>query len=303
MHSHKTLAFLALAASTASPALSAPVLEGQQQARASAGAAGGGLGSIIKTVGSGLAFGALPTVLQDVLGGNSTRRDLPAHIIFDGLPVPLDNSSSGSSSTTPAQIIVDGLPADINSRGIVSSVLNSVKTSDSIGKVLGNGLLGGVASGVGAVGASELLNNTRREPALISSSTLSGLGKTLLGTGVSLAAADGVKEILGQRDADLVRVLQLVSRDLDERAGLGSVVTGLVDAAKTSGSIGSVIGNGLLGGVASGLGALGATELLNNTRRDDEAHALVGNRALPQLTAKDLISAFNVVARQLAELD
>ncbi|KAH9029076.1 hypothetical protein EDB85DRAFT_1892212 [Lactarius pseudohatsudake] len=34
MYSHKTLVFIALAASTATPALSAPVLEGQKQARA-----------------------------------------------------------------------------------------------------------------------------------------------------------------------------------------------------------------------------------------------------------------------------
>jgi len=35
---------------------------------------------------------------------------------------------------------------------------------------------------------------------------------------------------------------------------------------KSSGSLGSVIKNGLIGGVASGAGAIAATDLLNNTR-------------------------------------
>ncbi|KAI9457814.1 hypothetical protein BJY52DRAFT_456926 [Lactarius psammicola] len=118
MHSYETLALLALVASTASPALSAPVLEGQHQARSDveerASAIPGGLGDLVKTVGTGLAFGALPAVLGNVLGGNSTRRDLPARIIFDGLPVNTgDSTTDTSTSTTPANIIFDGLPVGV----------------------------------------------------------------------------------------------------------------------------------------------------------------------------------------------
>ncbi|KAH9053017.1 hypothetical protein EDB83DRAFT_1190862 [Lactarius deliciosus] len=229
MHSHKTLTLLALAASTASPVLSAPVLEGQQQIRASAAASGGGIGSILKTIGTGLGFGALPVVLQDVLGGNSTRRDTP-HIIVDGLPVPVGGVVPDDSDTTPAptpQIIVDGLPVGINGvnpRGIgsaFSSLLDSISTSGSIGKVIGEGLLGGVATGAGAIGAGELLNHTRRDPSPFELPNLSGLGKTILGAGTSLAAADAITKLFGPDSnstsrRDLKEALQLLSRQLNE---------------------------------------------------------------------------------------
>ncbi|KAH9171444.1 hypothetical protein EDB89DRAFT_2070764 [Lactarius sanguifluus] len=312
MHSHKTLALLALAASTASPALSAPVLEARASA-AGAASAGSGIGSILKTIGSGLAFGALPVVLQDALGGNNTRRD-PASIVVDGFPVSVGGVVPDDDDTTPAptpQIIVDGRPVDIHAtpidpRGIGSAftgLLDKVSTSGSIGKVLGDGLLGGVASGAGAIGVGELLNLTRREPSPLSVPDLSSIGKTVLGAGTSLAAADAIKGLFDRRDADLIRVLQLIRRDLDERGGIGSAFSSLLNSIKTTDSLGSVIGNGLLGGVASGVGAAGANGVLDNTRRDGESHALVGNGVPPQLTAKDLISAFNIVARRLAELD
>ncbi|KAH8987091.1 hypothetical protein EDB86DRAFT_2832419 [Lactarius hatsudake] len=195
MHSHKTFALLALAASTASPALSAPVLEG----RASAAAAGGGIGSILKTIGTGLGFGALPVVLQDVLGGNSTRRDTP-HIIVDGLPVGINPRGIGSAFT---------------------SLLDSISTSGSIGKVIGEGLLGGVATGAGAIGAGELLNHTRREPSPFELPNLSGIGKTILGAGASLATADVIQTLFGPNSnstsrRDLKEALQLLSRQLNE---------------------------------------------------------------------------------------
>ncbi|KAH8980847.1 hypothetical protein EDB86DRAFT_2978553 [Lactarius hatsudake] len=188
MHSHKTLALLALAASTASPALSAPVLvitlsgKGQQQTRASAAAAaGGGIVDILKTVGTGLGFGALPVILQDAFGGNSTRRDTP--IIVDGLPVsigPIGPIVPGDTiptlAATPPVTIENHIPAPLatpvpadllpqsNPRSIgsvIGDVLDSASTSGSIGKVLSDGVLSGVASAAGAVGAGELLNLTR----------------------------------------------------------------------------------------------------------------------------------------------
>ncbi|KAH9029077.1 hypothetical protein EDB85DRAFT_1968172 [Lactarius pseudohatsudake] len=232
MYSHKTLALLALAASTASPALSAPVLEGQQQTRASAAAAGG-ITDILKTIGTGLAFGALPVVLQNVLGGNSTRRDTP-HIIVDGLPVPIGpfvpSDTIPTPAATPLATVANRIPAppatpvpdDLLQRGIGSAfgdLLDSVSTSGSIGKVLGDGLLGGVASAAGAVGAGELLNFTRREPSPLSLPDLTGIGKTILGAGTSLGAADIIKEIFDSNSTsrrELKEALQLLSRQLDE---------------------------------------------------------------------------------------
>ncbi|KAH9057667.1 hypothetical protein EDB87DRAFT_1578547 [Lactarius vividus] len=337
MHSHKTLAFLALAASTASPALSAPVLEGQQQARASAGAAGGGLGSIIKTVGSGLAFGALPTVLQDVLGGNSTRRalarDLLVRRIFDtpttnvfngtvkGLPVNSNDLGPPTSTditfgkppptpsgidarapddfpfplvggvfpdgvvqpntvpgTSRRDVAIDNFLSDVKSVGdFISNILpgrdideralldglNNFQTTDAIGNPLKFGIISGSVPGTrrdvaidnflsGVQNIGDFINNilpgrdiderslfsfvndplrvgtgsvsgTRREPSpALSLGDLSGIGKTILGTGASLAAADAVKGLFGQDDTtssttrDLNEALQLVIRQLNE---------------------------------------------------------------------------------------
>ncbi|KAH9039415.1 hypothetical protein EDB84DRAFT_1477914 [Lactarius hengduanensis] len=210
MYSHKTLALLALAASTASPALSAPVLEGQQQTRASAAAAGG-ITDILKTIGTGLAFGALPVVLQDVLGGNSTRRDTP-HIIVDGLPVPIvplvPSDTIPTPAATPLATVANRIPAppatpvpdDLLQRGIGSAfgdLLDSVSTSGSIGKVLGDGLLGGVASAAGAVGAGRT----------------SQLHQTILGAGTSLGT---FSTRMSTSRRELKEALQLLSRQLDE---------------------------------------------------------------------------------------
>jgi hypothetical protein len=170
MHSYTTLAVLVLAVSTASPAFSAPVLENEQRAsideRASAlpSGLGGDIGGLLKTIGTNAAFGALPGVLEHFL--NSTRRELAS-----------DNDKRASA--------LGGLFGDL------------LDDSGSIGKVLGNGLLGGVASGAGALAVGDLLNHTRRS---LSLSDFSGLGKTIAGTLASLAAADGVKDLFGSNN-------------------------------------------------------------------------------------------------------
>ncbi|KAH8989478.1 hypothetical protein EDB92DRAFT_2115317 [Lactarius akahatsu] len=120
MHSHKILAFLALAASTATPALSAPVVEGQEQARAT-----------------------------------FSDRDL-------------------------------------------QSFLDDFKT------------------------LGEFVKNTtglRREPSPLTLPDLSGIGKTILGAGTSLGAADIIKGLFDSNSTsrrDLNEALQLLSRQLDE---------------------------------------------------------------------------------------
>ncbi|KAH9015974.1 hypothetical protein EDB83DRAFT_2321242 [Lactarius deliciosus] len=234
MHSHKTLTLLALAASTASPVLSAPVLVITFSERASSRSAPvqplpGEASEVFSRRLEPVLASVLCPLLQDVLGGNSTRRDTP-HIIVDGLPVPVGGVVPDDSDTTPAptpQIIVDGLPVGINGvnpRGIgsaFSSLLDSISTSGSIGKVIGEGLLGGVATGAGAIGAGELLNHTRRDPSPFELPNLSGLGKTILGAGTSLAAADAITKLFGPDSnstsrRDLKEALQLLSRQLNE---------------------------------------------------------------------------------------
>lgn len=87
----------------------------------------------MKTIGTSAAFGALPVALEHLLGGgNSTRRALPA-----------DNEKRAGLGS------------------LFGDLLDNSKTTSSIGKVLGNGLLGGVASGLGSLGLSDLLNHTR----------------------------------------------------------------------------------------------------------------------------------------------
>jgi hypothetical protein len=154
MHSYQTLAVLALAVSTASPALSAPILyasyfstlrtdladegypprESQELARANVDAPTSGITSILKTIGTGVGLGALPVALEDFLTGNGTlRRDT-----------------------------VDLNERAIAVRSIFTDLLDSFsESSKSIGEVLGNGLLSGASGEVGSFGASKLLNSTR----------------------------------------------------------------------------------------------------------------------------------------------
>ena len=140
----------------------------QQQARANVDERG--IGSIAKNVGISAALGAVPVFLENLFGGNSTRRDTdltPAVLRVDGLPVPISNNGdSNTPPTTPSQIFVDGRPVSLNQRApgigsVVSDVLDKFGTSDSFGKVLGEGVLGGLATGAATLGVSDLLNQTR----------------------------------------------------------------------------------------------------------------------------------------------
>lgn len=147
----------------------------------------------------------------------------------------------------------------------------------------------------------------RREPSPLAVSDLSGLGKTLVGTLASLAAANGVESLFNRDDTssqDLIDALRLFGRHFDERASAaGSIFGDLLNSFKTSGTIGKVLGDGLLGGIASGAGALGVGELLNNTRREPEAPSSSGSSADAAgrpLTPEDLIS---ILSRALEELD
>ena len=86
----------------------------------------------MKSVGINAAFGAIPVALEHFLDGNSTRRAL-----------------SDDEKREPG----------IGS--LIGDLLKGFKTDDGIGKVIGKGILGGVASGGAALGVGELLNNTR----------------------------------------------------------------------------------------------------------------------------------------------
>ena len=90
------------------------------------------IGGLLKSVGINAAFGAIPVALEHFLDGNSTRRALS-----------------------------DDEKRDPGVASLFGDLLKSFKTDDGILKVLGKGALGGVASGGAALGAGELLNNTR----------------------------------------------------------------------------------------------------------------------------------------------
>jgi len=159
MHSYKTLAVLVLAVTTAFPAFSAPVQEGeQQQTRA-----------------------------------NIDERDIRASTV--------DNEKRASA--------VGSLFGDL------------LKDSGSIGKVLGNGLLSDLASGAGAIGVTDLLNHTRREPlSLELAGDLSRILKAAKAADKIVghpAGADGVANNHPSRDnVSLVDALRLLGRGLDE---------------------------------------------------------------------------------------
>lgn len=124
--------------------------DSQQQARANVDERAsaiptGSISSILKNLGTNAAFGALPVVLEHFLAGNSTRREL---------------------LNTPPDVAIERFPVELNERasalgGAFSDLLSSLKTSDPLGKVVSDNLLGGLASGVGAIGVGELLNHTR----------------------------------------------------------------------------------------------------------------------------------------------
>ena len=140
----------------------------QQQARVNVDERG--LASLGKTAAVSAGLGVLPVFLQSLLGGNSTRRDTdltPAVLRVAGFPVPLSNNGdSNTPPTTPTQIFVDGRPVSLDQRApgignILGDALDSFGTSNSIGKVLGDGILSGLATGGAAFGVNELINHTR----------------------------------------------------------------------------------------------------------------------------------------------
>jgi hypothetical protein len=106
--------------------------ENQEQARAELDARFN-LGPILKTIGINVGLGALPSILGDITGGNNNAaRELAAE---------LDERSLGS---------------------LVGSAVKAIEDNGSIGKVLGNGLIGGVASGVGSVATQDTLGGNNR---------------------------------------------------------------------------------------------------------------------------------------------
>ncbi|KAI0303353.1 hypothetical protein B0F90DRAFT_1363622 [Multifurca ochricompacta] len=157
MPSYTTLAVLALAASTASPAFAAPVQETQEQARSELEARLN-LGSIFKTVGGNLALGALPGVLQHFLGG-------------------------GNKSSRDEELFLRDL-AELDERAGLGSVFKAFENNDSLLKTLGKGLLGGGLFGVGTTVGNKI-NQRSPEPEPLSLPGLSGLAKTLAGGGAS----------------------------------------------------------------------------------------------------------------------
>jgi len=212
MHSKQALAVLALAASTATPVLSAPLPENQEQARAELDARLS-LGPILKTIGINAGIGAIPGILGEITGGdNNAARELAAREELEARlslgPLLKTIGINAGIGAIPALLgdITGGnnngareLAAELDERGLgslVGSAVEAIEDNGSIGKVLGHGLIGGVASGVGGVVTQGVLggNNSRREPEPLN---LGGLGK-LLGTGLLGGVASGVGAVVSQ---------------------------------------------------------------------------------------------------------
>ena len=197
MHSYEALAILALALSTASPVLSAPVRYAphsstpgeafsdqcyyssrgsQQQARANVDERGIGT-AILKTVGINGALGAGVPVLEHFLGGghdsDSTRRAMsrdtdltPADLRVNGLSVgTLDSDNGDDGNTTPGYIFFDGRPVNLDRRapaGLGSLLDDALDSSDSLGKVVTDNIANGLAAGATAFGVDKLLGNKNK---------------------------------------------------------------------------------------------------------------------------------------------
>jgi hypothetical protein len=173
MHSYETLVLLALALSTAFPVLSAPVRYAshsstpggafshecyyssrgsQQQARANVDERGIGT-SLLKTVGISGVLGAGIPALEHFLGGgdgsDSTRRAM----------------SRDEGNTTPGHIFFDGRPVNLDQRapaGLGGLLDDALESSDSLGKVIGDNIVNGLAAGATAFGANKLLGNKNK---------------------------------------------------------------------------------------------------------------------------------------------
>jgi hypothetical protein len=91
------------------------------------------LGPILKTIGINAGIGAIPAVIGSLTGGDdNAARELAAE---------LDERGLGS---------------------LVGSAVKALENNDSIGKVLGGGLLGGVASGVASTATQDVLGGNNR---------------------------------------------------------------------------------------------------------------------------------------------
>jgi len=213
MHSYQILAVLALAASTASPALSAPVLENRAPLAPVIPPLFGGL----NTVGFGAGVGAPPSdnstsgnsTSGNCTSGNSTRRDTPVDL---SERAPTVGSAVGS---------------------IVGDVAHGFEADGGLGKALSGGL-GAFTAAIGALEAAKFVNITKREP--ISLSEFSGLGKTLAGTLVSLAAATGVQDLFGS-NSTLKR-----SFSLSNITGFAGDVLGSVGASAIADELEGLLG-------------------------------------------------------------
>jgi len=118
---------------------------------------------------------------------------------------------------------------------LVGSAVKALENNDSIGKVLGGGLLGGVASGVASTATQDALGgNSKREPEPLS---LGGLGK-LLGNGLLGGVASGVGAVVS---GDVLGN----NRREPEPLSLGSIGKGL--AGIVAGLGGSEIASQVLG--------------------------------------------------------
>jgi hypothetical protein len=137
------------------------------------------LGPILKTLGINAGLGIIPAILDKVTGGDdnatrelAAREELEARLSLGpilktlginaglgAIPAILDKITGGDDNAARE------LAAELDKRGLgslVGSAVKALENNDSIGKVLGNGLIGGVASGAASAATQDDLGGNNR---------------------------------------------------------------------------------------------------------------------------------------------
>jgi hypothetical protein len=276
MHSKQVLAVLALAASTATPVLSAPLPENQEQARAELEARLS-LGPLLKTIGINAGIGAIPAILGSLTGGDdaaarelAAREELEARLSLG--PILKTIGINAGIGAIPA--ILGSLTGGDDAAARELATREELEARLSLGPLLKTI---GINAGIGAIPAviSSLTGGddaaarelTAREE-LEARLSLGPLLKTI-GINAGIGALPAIISSLTGGDDNAAAARELAA-ELDER-GLGSLVGSAVKALENNDSIAKVLGTGLLGGVASGVASTATQDVIGgNNRREPE---------------------------------
>ncbi|KAJ7248461.1 hypothetical protein C8J57DRAFT_1240385 [Mycena rebaudengoi] len=251
MFSKSLVASLTLVA-LAYPAFSAPVPNVHAELEARLSLPSGAIGGLIKSLGSGIltggAFAGLEKLLD--LGGDDAA---PARRELEGAPLSPFRChwwphQDPGKWTTHRWLVISMLVA-------LAAVLEKLVGAGgaSLGTVIKNAVLGGVASGVAIEGVNSVAERgffDSFENAFDSApeDELPTVGPLHLGPGIVIPSKRAIEDL---SDDQVNTLLEWVNEHVDDK-GVLSARAGL----------GSVIGTGLVGGLGSALGGLGIGAIL-----------------------------------------